>query len=463
MGKKPKLAWEIRHRLTAGALESNEPLAARLTMYAELVAALPLAHQARLMRLLRRGVLIHRSDDDGHSTLYHLYQRLQGRVAPGFNNQALLEDMLSFLEMPYQVSQKPAPVLPSFVQRMQDIEANRSSVFAQRLPTTYVPRRHSEAEMQLQKTFNCPAAAIMFGMADQQPAELVRQLNGLLSPRLAFDKKIDLRDVNPDNPQAALQTFQQLGLRYRPLSATQGVVTVPAPYAVYLRALSDQRNVNRPPGTRDALQTLYQMTLMELPSPLSYDEVNDLMYNPDGTSAGEGLPGEQIDLITSVIEGKGGTQSVTTQVFDAHPNPQTNRQATLPYLFGYRLGFDRTAQALVQSLQMKKLPMLGITYVDSDGAMPGGHYFRVTGARFDNDSQRLMFTVVDSDDDDPRPVEWTAAELVPMINRMHLPTVLARQLNGEITALPPSTLLTPGPEEAVRFKVLPLAAAGATA
>jgi hypothetical protein len=475
LAKKPSDFWALKQKLSVGlklktAPQSFQPnsipaetLNERMQIFLSIKSGLDTSSQRKLDVLLNRGVLTNVSSDNGHSTLYHLYQRLHTPVANGFNAHQLVTEYIDFLSTPYQVTQKPAPVLADTVKHMQEADISALSEFR---PLVYQPHKHTEKEIQINKTFNCPAAAIMYGMGDQQPSELLRQLNGLTSPARSFTKNISLNELSPDNPAEAMQYFVKNGLRYIPISATQGQLQIEAPYAVYQRAVSDAHNPNKPQGTRNAIQTLYQMTLVDLPDRMAYDEVNDLMYNPDGSLAGEGLPGDQIDVLSTIIEGGGGTQSVTTQAFGPNPNPQNERESSLPYLFGYKLPFSQIEAALIEALNQGKQPMLGITYTDPDGGMPGGHYFRISGARMKTTPEKpngqLFFTIVDSDDGDPNPVDWSAAELIPMINRMHLPTNIGKRLNDQIKSQPETMLLTPDAEDAKNYHLANICKTGVT-
>jgi hypothetical protein len=105
-----------------------------------------------------------------------------------------------------------------------------------------------------------------------------------------------------------------------------------------------------------------------------------------------------------------------------------------PYLWGYTLPFDDIVQLICKSLIAGKMPMVGVVYTDSEGGYKGGHYFRITSTYLDPETQERYFVTADSDDDKPVPAVVSARSLVPMINRIHLPSNLARPVNARIEA-----------------------------
>jgi hypothetical protein len=432
------LAWRLRRVPGQDALAHfpdvpGEPPELRLQLYKALYQSANSTGRKQLTRLMKQGVLQDTSSDDGHTTLYHLYKTLNQQPGAGFVSNRLMHIVLKLLDRPYALTQKPATLLDPYADRLLAIDGSATS--QQRgLKQVYAPKPHTKKDINIRKSYDCAAAATMYGMMDRQPSEFVRQVNGLTSPQRQFTKRVRLADMLPGDPAGSMQILQQAGIPFRPDRPGEVVITVKAPAQVTLRALSDYEKVRSGVIVRDAVQTLYQMTLIKLGAGKGFDEADDTMMNPDGSDAGVGLPGDQIDLMSTLIEGQGGTESVTVQVVNGKANPGPGEDPNRAFLYGYSLPFEQTQALLLKSLKMGKMPMIGIMYNDEDGGFLGGHYLRLTGATQDPNTQELNFVAVDSDDDNPLPVTMSARSLIPMINRIHLPVSVARPINEQLMA-----------------------------
>jgi hypothetical protein len=80
-------------------------------------------------------------------------------------------------------------------------------------------------------------------------------------------------------------------------------ITVAAPDQVVLRAINDAQRNHNDVKLRDALQTLYQMTMVKLVANKGYDEADGRMVDETGADPGQGLNGSLIDTMSSLIEG----------------------------------------------------------------------------------------------------------------------------------------------------------------
>jgi hypothetical protein len=407
-----------------------EPAEVQLAMVKALYVAVSPKARQQLKRLLQQGVLTDISEENQHSTLYHLHQRLVQPVISGYQQDKLVEQMLQLLDRPYSVSQKPAQLSSLFAKALMEVE-NNPVIMGKLRKTVYVQRPHTRQSLNIKSTFDCTAGAVMFGMLEQQPSEIIRQLNGLTSPQRMFTKTVRLTDLDPTDPDAAIKRLKAQHVPFEPLGDGAIKIKVTAPEQVILRSINDAATQKGNARYRDSLQTLYEMTLVELADPNGYDEADGRMVAPDGSNPGEGLPGDLIDMMSSLIEGRGGTGSVTVQQMDARPNDPEQR----PYLLGYTLPFDYTQSMLVQALSKGVMPMVGIVYLDDDGGYEGGHYIRLAGTYVDPKNRERYFVIADSDDGLPTTITMSARKLIPMINRLHLSATDAQETNKLINQL----------------------------
>jgi hypothetical protein len=449
----PNVMAQLINSLSKQPLNTLEPLAQQQAMARALWLALPAESKPVFSRLLAKGVLNQTSEENGHTTLYHLHQRLTQPVLKGFTVTGVLTTMIDLLDRPYIISQKPAPLQHGFVEAMLDIEKN--PVQGNQLhKTVYVQRPHTRQTLNIASSFDCTASAVMFGMLEQQPSEIIRQLNGLTSPVRTFTKTVRLSDLNAQSPEKALAQLKQQHVPFIDNGNGSLTVQVTAPEQVVLRALSDSTIKNRSPRQRDGLQTLYEMTLVELADPNGYDEADGRMVAEDGSDPGGGLPGDLIDMMSSLIEGRGGTGSVTVQVMDSKAGDSSQR----PYLYGYTLPFDYTQKLLVDALSKNVMPMVGIVYLDETGGYEGGHYIRLAGTYVDPETKERYFVVADSDDGRPTTVTIAARKLIPMINRLHLSAKDATNATALIDQLgSDEQIFTTDDEDKRHYDVLPLA------
>jgi hypothetical protein len=424
----------------------------QLAMLKSLYLTVSAPARQQLKRLLQQGTLTDISEENQHSTLYHLHQRLVQPVVGGYKSTRLVEQMLNLLDRPYAVSQKPAPLGNPFAHALLEVEKN-PVIMGKLRKTVYVQRPHTRQSLNIQTSYDCTASAVMFGMLEQQPSEVIRQLTGLTSPQRTFTKTVRLSDLDPTDNQAALKKLKTQHVPFQDLGNGMIKIRVTAPEQVVLRSLNDDIRQAGNLKYRDSLQTLYEMTLVELADPNGYDEADGRMVAPDGTDPGGGLPGDLIDMMSSLIEGRGGTGSVTVQQMDARPNDPEQR----PYLLGYTLPFDYTQSLLVQALAKGVMPMVGIVYLDDDGGYEGGHYIRLAGTFIDPKTRERMFVVADSDDGLPTTITMSARKLVPMINRLHLSATDAQDNNALIDQLASkSQVFVTDEKDATHYDVLPI-------
>ncbi len=440
----------LRHPLQTSqlvkALRNNplpgETFGTRLAMYNALKAALSPQGQRHLEMQLKKGRLTDTRSDNRRSTLSHLFNMATTARAPGLSGKAVVEETLRILSEPQTITQRFGTLNQQSLQNL--LQYYRSGYGPQLLVPIDVNT------LRVASSATCVASSVMYYMALRCPSEFTRHIAELTSPRLAFSERADINEISPDNPSQAVQTLNDYGIKASPIPGGNGNsvhVKVGLPYSGLVRAINQQNT--REPGTQGVVESAYQAALTHLVS-VSYDPGFDMRVNPDGTlDPNKGLEEERKTLMESIIKDNGGVMGVTYQFTAAGRDGE-------PYLMGYFRSFDKVTQDLIQALDMGEDVLIGI--VDTDRAGTAGrldmkHELTLTGYEKDKMTGEIMFTIADSDDDNPNYVKRTARELVPMIHHAGFPVRLAQKINREMNQLN-SQYMLPDSQDAAKYQLI---------
>jgi hypothetical protein len=388
----------------------------------------------QLEELRLKGVLADCSADDGHSTLYQMYQIATTPRQTGYNQAKILSQTVDTLSQPYAITQHFAPLSKKAAQKILLYNAHpeldpQNTLFSQAV--SFPPL--NLADLKVENSATCVAASVMFCMAQKKPAELTRQINEMTSPINAFYKRTTLAAISPDNPAKAIDILQRTGIPYQILDPATGaiLIKVPLPTTAVIRAI-DAQKVSSGHKTCNTVEILTQQAFMRMVT----------RYNPANDTDGEGAKGIDADKKSEMesIEGANGSvQSVTYQVVGSKPNANP-AHASDSYLYGYDRTFQQIENDLTTALQQGRSVIVGLTDTDASGAIIGGHEITLTEAHQDPKTGELKFTVADSDDDIPHSVQRSAKDIIPHIHHLGLSTDQAKQVNLEIAQLQGKTL-----------------------
>lgn len=454
----------IRFYRAYKALKANphpqEPTGKRLAMYVALEDAL--AASSKLTRAqqspgsqlpnlgalgreyladqLAKGRLTDNRSDNGRSTLSHLYNIIATPRYRLFNTNDILQHTLRVLAKPETITQK-----------FSLLDNGIAQALIQHYQSGAGPRLSEPITPDLLMSITngtCVAASVMYYNAKRNPAEFVRHISEITSPRLAFWERVYASEVSPDNPALAAQKLAEYEVQAAAVPGSNGSefwVRVQLPQSGVIRALNQQKMWK--PGTQSIVESIYQGALTRL-AVSSYDAGLDRRINPDGTiDPVPGLEDDRKTLLESIIKDNGGVMSVNYQ------NTLVGRTGT-PFLLGYYRHFDQTTRDLIEALNMGEDVIVGITWSEANGDTGGnGHEFTITDYEIDPRTGEVIFTIADSDDDNPRLIKQSAAELIPQIHHAGLPVKLAKRVQGEITANRWNGLYTPTARDAMRYKL----------
>ena len=116
----------------------------------------------------------------------------------------------------------------------------------------------------------------------------------------------------------------------------------------------------------------------------------------------------------SVVEDKNIT-SVTYQKVDENQN-----------IIGYEADYNTVKDQLLETLNSGKNIIIGYTMTDDNKHIVGGHEITIVGSKTDKNGD-LIFVCNDTDDDNPAPIEYPAAYLIPKIHHAGIPTEIAEK------------------------------------
>ncbi len=403
--------------------QKNESFGMRLAMYRVLKQTLSTKGRKNLYQQLIQGRLTDVKADDNRSTLSHLYAIVTTPRAEGLEAKLVLEDILRLMSAPQTITQRFGKLQPQFLQGLMNYYNSGSG------PKISQPIDINS--LRVSSSATCVASSLMYYMVSKNPSEFARHIAELTSPRLAFQEKAWLNEISPEDPSQAAQKLAEYGIPAVAVPGTNGAqywVKVDLPYSGLFRAMNHEGSHEI--GTRGVVEAAYQSALTHLVV-RSYDPGLDMRVNPDGTlDPSKGLEEDRKTLMESIIKDNGGVMSVTYQFTAAGSDDE-------PYLMGYYRNFDQTTRDVMQAIDNGEQVIIGITDTDRLGT-PGrinmGHELTVTGYEQDKKTGEIMFTIADSDDDDPNLVKRPASEIVPQIHHAGFPVKPAQRIWNEINS-----------------------------
>jgi hypothetical protein len=440
--------FEIRQaEQKANRLSSLKDTVKTLKQYQSVYCVLDGKGRKDFETLWKAGVL-NQKTENGESGLYHLYSMLTSPRSPGYNPSVLVREAVDIIANPYNITQRIAPLSDKGL-----AETLRVANAPSRLDASGKPAGRSQPlqpeELQISNSATCVASSVMFCMANNEPAELLRQFNELTSLNNGFTEQVSREELMPEQPDMAAAVLNGKQVAFTLKNPEQFTTFVPLPKTAKPRALDSQDITNiHKRQYRGVLETLYQSSLTALGNP-TYNAARDLMADGSG-----GLTAEEKTVIETIIKDNHGTQSVTSQSVSSGGSSQD----TSSYLYGYNRSFEQTTQDLVNALKMGQPVIIGITDTDETGRIINGHELTVTDAHVSPKNGKIIFTIADSDDGKQGSVHYEANQLIPKIHHMGLPLRLGQSVNQQIQqTVSPNAFLLPDATDAKIFRVPALA------
>ena len=336
-------------------------------------------------QLKASGILENKKSNDGSSVLDNLHKIATTERLQGISKENILRETIKLIANPYSISQKfgdlPEQIRPQIEQETHN---------------TFPTKRVTSA--------TCFATSIEFNLAQKQPAEFVRMVEGLTSPQYSVKKQMKVSDLSP-NFTEALHDLKQFNTEYKiePDWQTLTITLKPDRNAIVRARV---QNSYKDEKERSCIDVLMQSMIMNLGSQHTYDALTDTRtgkLNTDNT----GLTNEEGNFANKILEGKHKI-SVIYQDLDING-----------HLVAHYYDADTVKNHIAQTLESGNNLIIGYTMFNDNKEVIGGHEITITGATMQDG--KLQYICNDSDDDNPEPILMAADELIPLIHHADLP------------------------------------------
>ena len=360
--------------------------------YDKILSSLPAKSVLEFENLRKRGVLTNKKSNDESSTLDNLYKILTTERAGGLDNTALLAETIGHLNNPYLISQKSDNSITNYLE----------AVFSPKTP--FYEKENSST---------CTAACIEFDLANQEPAEFARFVEGLTSPKLEVEKTIDLDNL-ADKTLDAIWLLNIFEIPYEESDFNTIKITLKPDDMALLKVSLDKKRTNLS-KQRNTVDTLMQSTFMNVGSQQSYNSLTD---RRDGNfNVGErGLIEYEKTFVESVVRNK-NIISVNYQ--------KINNKGEIA---GYEADFETIKQQLLDTLARKENIIAGLTNKTKSGKLKG-HEIVISDSRTDRHG-KTEFLCYNSDMEKTSPVVYGEEYLLPRIHHAGIPKEVVLKTMG---------------------------------
>ena len=380
--------------------------------------SLGLTPSKQLDALLKNGKLLSTSSHDGSTVLDNLYLIATTERAYGLDSTTLISNTLDLLCNPRFVTQT-----------FGDIPNNLQAKIAQKISPDN-PVKANPSEMNVSASGTCAAASIEVNMADKYPAEFARWVEGLSSAKKELTLDVKLSSICK-NKLEAIEILKLLQANQKGFDFSSVKIKVDADEGAYARAYVQNNYWNK--GERNVADVLIQSAIMKLGSQNTYNSLNDTRLN---NANPQGLIEVEKTFVESLIKNKEITSLVYQQI-DEEQN-----------LVGYNCSFDKIQKHITDTIDSGDDVILGYVstnesegytkVVGYDKAIHGaankvinGHEITVIDY-YKDENGKVVFVCVDTDDNNPELVQYSADWLLPKIHHAGYPAKIVEADEKEI-------------------------------
>ena len=369
--------------------------------YAQLSANLDKKGKKNLALLLKTGILLNTNSNDKSSTMDNLYKMLTTPRAQGITAQVALAETIHNLARPEAITQTMEDIPKAYVKPILDAAYKNPEIKTDEI---------NEKTINVDHSATCVATSIEFKLAKQMPAEFARFAESLTSPKLAVEKTIQLKNL-ADNTLDSIWLLNAFEVPYEMKDFDCAKLTLAPDKNAILRA--QVQNSNKHGYERSLIDVLMQSTFMNVGSQQAYDSLTDVRGGKFSIND-RGLIEFEKTFTESVVKDRNEI-SVTYQNIDQDGK-----------LVGYETDFKTIKRQILDSLAMGEGVIIGYTLVDKNKEVINGHEITIVGAREDKNG-KLIFTCVDTDDNNPNTIEYSEDYLIPKIHHAGLPKEVAEK------------------------------------
>lgn len=400
---------------------AQPPLALRTTLtskeekekYSALLNNLSKSDRKNLEVILKNGRLLSTKSNDKSSTLDNLYKIITTPRADGLDASMVLKETVATLADPFVITQQFGDIPQKDVKKVLEIgkqNAASASLLNKAQPDTAQNAPLSEQAIDVKHSGSCVAASIEFNLATEMPAEFARFAEGLSSKKLSVEKNIGVKNL-ANNALDAVWLLNAFEVPYKMENFDSAKLTLAPDKNAIVRA--QIQNSNKDPLERSLVDVLMQSTFMNVGSQQSYNSLTDTRSGKFNSND-KGLIEFEKTFTESVVEDKNKI-SVTYQIVDDNAK-----------LTGYETDFKTMKKQITDSLAMGENVIIGYTQTDENNTIINGHEITIVGAKEGKDG-KLIFTCNDTDDDNPKSIEYTEDYLLPKIHHAGLPQKVVEQ------------------------------------
>ena len=335
--------------------------------------------------LLKNGVLLNSNSNDKSTVLDNLFKIVQEPRAEGLKNDVILRDTIATIAYPYLIREKA-------------IQANNAT------KTNLLDIKQGQNDIDVEHSGTCVAASTEFKLAKQMPAEFARFAQGLSSQQMSVDKTIQLNNL-ADNTLNAVWLLNAFDIPFEMNNFNDAKLKFAPDKNALLRAqiqTTDKDSYERTP-----LDVLMQSTFMEIGSQQSYNTLTDKRAGKFNQND-KGLIEFEKTFTESVVFDK-NILSVTYQTVDENAR-----------LVGYETDLGTMKKHIVQAIDQGENVIIGYTQTDNNNVIVNGHEITIVGYKTDGKG-KMTFICNDTDDNIPRPIEYSEDYLLPKIHHAALP------------------------------------------
>lgn len=355
--------------------------------------------------LLKNGILLNSNSNDRSTVLDNLYKITTEPRAEGLNNDIILKDTIATIAYPYLITQQFGDIPKEFEQKaIQANNANKSNLLDIKL---------GQDDINVEHSGTCVAASTEFKLAKQMPAEFARFAQELSSPKLSVSKTIGLKNL-ADNTLNAVWLLNAFEVPFDMQNFDNATLKFAPDKNAIIRA--QIQTVDKDPYERTPLDVLMQSTFMQIGSQQSYNSLTDKRAGKFNQND-KGLIEFEKTFTESVVFDK-NILSVTYQTVDENAR-----------LIGYETDLGTMKRHLVEALNQGENVIIGYTQTDANNIIVNGHEITIVGYKTDNKG-KMTFICNDTDDNIPKPIEYSEDYLLPKIHHAALPEkIVANDLN----------------------------------
>ena len=376
----------------------------------------------QLDMLLKSGKLLSKSND-GTTMLDNLYEIATVKRTDDLDSKNLISNILDNTLNPRIITQT-----------LGDIPQNEMYSIVAKLPQDSPLRKNPSQINAISSASSgtCPAASNEVNLADKNPAEYARWVNKLSSNDKSVKLKLNVSSIS-SNKLDAMSIINLLEAKVNKFGWDSVELTVSPDDLAYTRAKIQDKYWDL--GERNVADVLVQSAIMQAGSQNTYNSLTDTRAG-NFNSNPKGLIEVEKTFVESIIKNKEIT-SLVYQIIDDNQN-----------LIGHTCSFDKMEKHIKDTIDSGDNVIIGYVLTNetvgkvesglynplTDGPknkVINGHEITIVNYKTDKNG-KTTFICIDTDDDSPEYVEYSADWLLPKIHHAGYPAKIVEQDEAEI-------------------------------